>query len=121
MGTFLIHPVHRKYIRLLREYVEKNYSLPLTEDDLEGFKQLISSTKQKGKRHRGLYKLTLQAINRPICETEKAGIKGCIGFNEIDMIEKHLAKAERRGLFDTIKGAFIWFCINKKRLCSSQP
>ena len=55
----------------------------LTQSDIDGFNELCRSTKQKGKRHRGLYKLTLNAINRPKDETQKIGISGVLGNEEI--------------------------------------
>ena len=112
----LIHPVHRRYIKILRDQVKKGTPVLLTQSDLDGFKELCSSTKQKGKRHRGLYKLTLNAINRPKEETQKVGISGVLGNEEINIIEKTLAKAERRGLYATIMGTFLWYCRRKKLL-----
>ena len=116
MGTLLIHPVHRRYIKLLRNQVKMGSPILLTQSDIDGFKDLCQSTKQKGKRHRGLYKLTLEAINRPEEKTRKIGVSGSIGTREINFIEKTLASAERRGLYATIMGTIKWFCIKHKLL-----
>ena len=120
MGTFLIHPVHRRYIKLLRKQVEEGSPILLTQSDLDGFKDLCMRTKQKGKRHRGLYRLTLQAINRPEEETRKIGGSGSIGTKEIDFIEKTLASAERRGLYATIMGSVLWYCRKHKIMSGSK-
>lgn len=88
----------------------------LTQSDIDAFNELCSSTKQKDKRHRGLYKLTLNAINRPKDETQKVGISGVLGNEEINIIEKAFANAERRGLYVTIMGTFLWYCRRKKLL-----
>lgn len=112
----LIHPVHRRYIKILRNQVEKGTPVLLTQSDLDGFNELFRSTKQKGKRHRRLYKLTLNAMNRPKEESQKVGISGVLGNEEINYIEKALAKAERRGVYATIMGTILWFCRRKKLL-----
>ena len=117
MGTLLLHPVHRRYIKLLREQVKKGTPILLTQSDIDGFKDLFQRTKQKGERHRVLYKLTLEAINRPEEDTRKIGVSGSIGTKEIDIIEKTLASAERRGLYATIMGSILWYC-RKHRLMS---
>jgi len=114
MGTLLIHPVHRRYIKLLRNQVKMGSPILLTQSDIDGFKDLCQSTKQKGKRHRGLYKLTLEAINRPEEKTRKIGVSGFIGKKEIEVIEKTLATLERRGLYATIMGSIIWYCRKHK-------
>ena len=120
MGTLLIHPVHRRYIRLLRKQVEKGSPILLTQSDLDGFKDLSQRTKQKGKRHRGLYKLTLEAIYRPEEDTRKVGVSGFIGTKEIDFIEKTLASAERRGLYATIMGSILWYCRKHKLMSGAK-
>ena len=120
MGTFLIHPVHRRYIKLLRNQVKNGSSILLTQSDIDGFKDLCQRTKQKGKRHRGLYKLTLEAIKRAEDDARRIGVSGSIGTIEIDLIEKTLASAERRGLFDTIMGTIIWFCIKHKLMSGAK-
>lgn len=113
MGTFLIYPVHRKFIRLLRDYVDKNSSLLLTESDIEGFKNLFSRTTKNDKRHRGLYKLTLQAMNRQTSGIKKAETIGVIGYPEIRIIEKKLAKVERKSIFQTLLATLLWYCKKK--------
>ncbi len=78
------------------------------------FRDLCDRTKHKGKRHRGIYKLTLIALNRPKEEIQKMGVKGVLRANEIDFIEKTLASAERRGLYATIMGTILWYCRKHK-------
>ena len=120
IGTFLIHPVHRRYVKLLKKQVENGTPILLTQSDLDGFKELCQKTKQKGKRHRGLYKLTLEAINRPEEETRKTGVSGFIGTKEISFIEKTLASVERRGLYATIMGAILWYCRKHKLMSGAK-
>ena len=110
----LIHPVHQRYIKLLRKRVEKGGPILLTKSDIDGFKDLFHRTKQKGKRHQGLYRLTLNSINRPEEEIRKAGISGVLGTREINLIEKTRANAERRSLYASIMGSIIWYCQKHK-------
>ena len=110
----LIHPVHQRYIKLLRKRVEKGGAILLTQSDIDELKDLLCSTKQKEKRHRGLYKLTLNALNRPKEEIQMVGISGVLDTKEINLIEKILAKVERRGLYASIMGSIIWYCRKHK-------
>ena len=110
MGTFLIYPVHRKYIKLLRDHVDKNSSLILIESDIEEFKNIFGSTTKKGERHRRLYKLTLKAIKRQVSGMEETDIKRVIGYPDIRIIEKNLAKTERKSILVTILSTILWYC-----------
>lgn len=105
---FLIHPTHRKYIKLLRDSIRNGYQLVFTDEDCRDFKQLMRSTKNRGKRHRGIYRLTLRAKNRPISELEKEENKYVITERAIKSIEKQFAKVEWQTLGDTLKGAFVF-------------
>ena len=58
--------------------------------------------------------MTLVAINRPEEETRKEGVIKVIGIDEIDLIEKTLAKVERKGLYATVLGTIIWYCRKHK-------
>lgn len=110
----LIYPVHQRYIKLLRKQVEKGCPILLTQSDIDGFKDLLRRTKQKEIRHKGLYRLTLKAIYRPKEEIQKVGIRCVLGTEEINLIEKTLAKAERRSLYASIIGSIIWYCRKHK-------
>ena len=114
MGKILIHPVHRRYIKFLRDQVKKGNPILLTQSDLDRFKNLINRTNLQVKRHKGFYRLTLQAINRSKEEAHELGVTGVIGHHEIDIIERTLAKVERRGLYKTLMGTVIWYCRKRK-------
>lgn len=57
-------------------------------------------------------------MNRSKDEAHDLGVKGVIGYNEIDIIESTLAKVERRGLYKTLMGTIIWY-LRKHKFISS--
>ena len=115
MRKILIYPVHRRYINLLKSLVSKNTPILITRSDCEKIYKLISRTSKAGERHRGLYRLTFQIINRPLLETKEMGVVSSIGYDEIGKIEQILAKVERRCLWNTLLGTLIWYCTRRHR------
>lgn len=104
---FLILPAHRKFIKLLRDRANSGNPVVMTKVDYDDFLDLIRTTKKRGERHRGLYRITLRALHHTEEEIESEGIYAIINNRTIDLIAKTLAKAERRSLGSTLKGAYL--------------
>lgn len=65
MKRFLIHPTHRKYIRLLRKCADCGNPITITHQDAVDFLEMMKKSKQRLYRHQGFYRITLRAMNRP--------------------------------------------------------
>lgn len=107
MKHFLIHPTHRKYIKLLRTRSDNGNPIITTKKDWDDFLELVRTTKQRLPRHKGLYRITLRAMNRSLKEINSDEIHAILDGKTIDIIEGVLAKAERKSLGATLKGAYL--------------
>lgn len=93
MRLLLIHPTHRRFIRLLRERVA-NSPFYLTREDLNSFRKLIDRTKNSYEIHQGIYRIFIIAINRPHSEVPSSGLM--VNSTGVDLIEKQIRAAERK-------------------------
>lgn len=104
---FLILPAHRKFIKLLRDRANSGNPVITTRKDWEDFQELIRTTKQRGARHKGLYRITLKAIKRFPEEIDPEDIHSVIDNRAINIFKKTLVKVEWKSLGATLKGAYL--------------
>ena len=71
MRYFLLHPTHRKFIRLLRDRIDSGYPIIITQSDLDAFNHICQGAMTMKKRHQGIYRIVLTAVYRPIEEIDK--------------------------------------------------
>lgn len=107
MKRIIIHPTHRKFIKLLRECAEKGKPIALIDEDIEDFKNLVHRTKKRRERHRGIYRIALRAMHRQPTELQGNNYIHHIDCEEVDFIEKQFARVERKQLCATLQGAFL--------------
>lgn len=107
MRRFLIHPTHRKFIKLLRDCVKKDTPIILTDEDVEKYKALFVKTQKMVERHHGIYRITLEAKNRPFLSIKETSRVFVINNEMIDEIQKWFSVAERKNLRKTLYGALF--------------
>ena len=107
MRPILIHPTHRRYIRLLRNRANEGNPIVLTFQDVEDFRKLMKISKKRMVRHQGLYKITLCAMQRPQSEVATEEIHSILNEEAIDHIAKVLSQAERAQIGVTLFSSFI--------------
>lgn len=93
----LIHPTHRKYIKLLREKADSGNPIIITKKDWEDYVALIKSTNKKMARHQSVYRITLRAMNRSKEEVETEDIQVILDHNAINQIESFCQKPNIKG------------------------
>ena len=103
----LIHPTHRKYIKLLRDRADSGNPILITKKDWEDYVALIKSTNKKMARHQGVYRITLRALNRTKEEVETEDLQMVLDHNAINQIETFLSKAEHKRLGKTLISTYI--------------
>lgn len=103
----MIHPTHRKYIRLIRDRADSGNPIIITKKDWEDYLALIKSTNKKMARHQGVYRITLRAMNRSKEEVKTEAIQVVLDHNAINQIENFLSKAERKRLGKTLISTYI--------------
>ena len=103
MKKFLLHPTHRKFIRLLRQHIEQGRFIIISNDDIKACHELFHRTNKSLERHKGIYKIVLNAMQRQeIHEDDRI-----LDKSHIDFIESCLCKVERKNLFVTIRNIII--------------
>lgn len=103
----MIHPTHRKFIKILRESVEKDKPIVIIDEDIEDLKNLFNRTKKRGERHRGIYRIALRAMHRQPTELQGNNSIHYIDREEVAFIEKQFARVERKQLCATLQGAYL--------------
>ena len=103
----LIHPTHRKYIRLLRDRANCGYPIIITKKDREDFLKLVKSTNERYKRHQGIYRITLRAMNRSQEDIALDDIHAILDKAQIDIIERTFSRLERKQLCATLQGTYL--------------
>ena len=104
---WLIHPTHRKFIKILRDRAKSGNPVVTTKNDWNEYLKIVRTTKQRLPCHQGLYRIIIRAINRPQNEIKKENIYSILDNMKIDIIEKTLSKAEWKSLGATLKGAYL--------------
>lgn len=101
--AILFHPAHRKFIRLLRSYADRGTIINITDQDKERYLELFHRTSIALERHKAVYKLVLEILNR-----NTPSEKGYPFTQEmVDNIEQMLIRAERRKPCNTFRGVVI--------------
>lgn len=103
MGKILLHPTHRKFIRILREHIEQGKLIIVTQNDIVAFRALIQRSEIALERHKGIYRLLLQAMQRTVAHNDDIILNNL----HINYIENILCKVERRRIFVTIRNIIV--------------
>lgn len=99
MKTILIHPTHRKIVRLLRNHIAAGKHLKITAEDIAVFKQIINRTQKSAERHRGIYRILLSIMGR-LNNDNSSSMEEDLKI--IARIEKSFARAEIKRLHITL-------------------
>ena len=102
MRSLIIHPTHRKLLRLLRDRSNKGRPVILLKDEVDSMFQALPSIQSPTSRNQLVYRTVLRAINRPISD-----IQQCKGFivldnHNLNKIGKIYARIERNHLCYTL-------------------
>lgn len=107
MRHFLIHPTHRKLIRLMRNRLKEGHPIVFIQSDFDAFHALSQGTMTMIDRHQKIYRLVLTAVYRPIEELDRTEKVCIVGDARVNVIEKCFAKAERKHLGTTILNGYL--------------
>ena len=99
----LLHPTHRKFVKLLREKINSGQPIIITQADLDEFERLMKRSKKALVRHKGIYKIFLRAINRSSIDCQDVYVNQEL----IDYIESVLCKVEWYNPLITIRNIVL--------------
>ena len=88
MWIILLHPTHRKLIRLLKNRINSNIPFVLRQSDWNAFSEISKGTMTMYSRHQKIYRILLKAVYRPIEEIDRNEKVSLIGIDFINLIEK---------------------------------
>lgn len=115
----LLHPAHRKFIKLLHKQVDEGGFIVLTREDKIAITTAFKNSKKSHDRHRAVYRIFLQAIRRP--QAELACDSVVLNSTSVDFIEKYLRKVELKNPCVTIRNIllmcivrFVWKMLDLK-------
>lgn len=97
----LLHPTHRKFIKLLRNKVNNGDVIYITQEDQSEWQSVFNTSKNSKKRHQATYRIFLRAINRVHTEIPNNAI--VINMFSVDHIERFLRKVELKNPLRTIR------------------
>lgn len=101
----LLHPTHRKFIKLLRDNVNNGEVIFLTTEDKNEWLSVFNKSKNSTKRHLATYRIFLRAINRVNTEIPNNAI--VINSSSVNHIEVFLRKVELKNPFRTIRNIIL--------------
>lgn len=106
---WLLHPSHRKFIKILYKKVGHNGYIALTNDDWNIFVNLWQKNNYNSEKiHQGAYKIFINAANRRREEINHAEVYIYINVKQI---ESKLRRTELRNLFRVIVNTLLYFVI----------
>lgn len=115
MRKLIIHPTHRRFLRLLRKRFESGAPVVILKSELDDLFKKLPSIPSPTLRNQFIYREVLRAMNRPLSE-----IQHCTGFVVFDdkcikTIETIFAKVERNHMCSTMLNA-LELSIRRKSL-----
>lgn len=107
MWIILLHPTHRKLIRLLKIRINSNFPFVLRQSDWNAFSEISEGTMTMYSRHQKIYRILLKAVYRPIEEIDRNEKVSLIGIDFINLIEKCFFIAERKNIGITLINGYL--------------
>lgn len=114
MRKILIHPTHRKFIRLLRKQFEKGTPVVILKKELDNIFETLPSIQTPTARNQYIYRETLRAINRPLSKIQEC--TDLIVFREknINLVESFYAQVERKHICSTLINTLVPYIARRK-------
>lgn len=110
---WLLHPSHRKFIKLLHNKVGSHGYITITKDDIDARENLWAKTTNSKERHKGIYRIIIRAINRVTENIDKEQIWGII---QVEAIEVELRRIELKSPIITIRNTIVYSILKSYRL-----
>lgn len=110
MRKIIIHPTHRKMIRILRKRCKEGKPVVLLKDEVYNLFKILPSIDSPTLRNQRVYRLLLNAMNRPFLELKHQEDIYVLNDKSLKIVVSIYSKVERNHLCytlqDTIKLLF---------------
>lgn len=102
MRRCIIHPTHRKFIRLLRERLREGNPIIIRKAEYDALLKELPLFQSATARNQIIYRLALRAMNRPSSEMQQYDDLIIVNEQFIKGLETVYAKVERKQLCPVI-------------------
>ena len=102
MRRCIIHPTHRKFIRLLRERLRKGNPIVIRKAEYDALIKELPLLQSATARNQLVYRLALRAMNRSSTEMQQYADPIIVNEQFIRNLESAYAKVERKHLCPVI-------------------
>lgn len=102
MRKCIIHPTHRKFIRLLRERLREGNPIVIRKAEYGALLKELPLFQSAAERNQIIYRLVLRAMNRPSSEMQQYNDLIIVNEQFIKELESVYAKVERKRLCPVI-------------------
>ncbi len=118
MRKIVIHPTHRKLLRILHERCDEGRPVVLLKDEVDSFCKILPTLESPTRRNQSVYRMVLNAMNRSFEDLKDHKNFCVLDDKNIKVVESIYARVERNHLCytlcDTIKLFFTRRRINRK-------
>lgn len=120
MRKIIIHPTHRKMIRILRERSKEGKPVILLKEEVYSLFKNLPSLDSPTMRNQSVYRFLLNAMNRSLSEFQQHEGNYVLNDKNLKVVESVYAKVEREHLcytlLDTMKLVLIQRKISRHKL-----
>lgn len=102
MRRCVIHPTHRKFIRLLRERLREGSPIVIRKAELDALFKDLTLLQSATARNQLVYRLALRAMNRQSSEMQQYDDLIIVNGQCIKRLESVYARVERKQLYPVI-------------------
>ena len=96
MRRFIIHPTHRKFLRLLRNRLKEGNPIVIRKAELDNLFKDLPLLQSATARNQLVYRVALHAQNRPLSEIQQYEDPIIVNKQFIKNLESAYAKVERK-------------------------
>ncbi len=102
MRRFIIHPTHRKFLRLLRNRINEGNPIIIRKAELDALFNNLPLLQSATARNQLVYRLALRAQNRPLSDIQQYDDLILVNERFVRGIESVYARVERKHLCPVI-------------------
>ena len=112
MRRCIIHPTHRKFLRLLRDRLKEGNPIVIRKAELDTLLKELPLLQSATARNQLVYRLALCAMNRPFSEIQQHNDLIIVNERFIKNLESAYAKVERKQLCPVIMVSILTSILN---------
>jgi len=120
MRKIVIHPTHRKLLRILRERCDEGRPVVLLKDEVDSFFKVLPTLDSPIRRNQSAYRLVLNAMNRSFEDIKDYNNYYVLNDKSIRVVESIYAKVEKDHLCHTLLDTFMLLLV-RRRICHLLP